>query len=154
LSTRTKGPLENRAALAGAFKGLRERALAEDPDLLAIKHTAERVQASKLVSWYQQQLDADVEALVFDRDDPDARAVERMSTAAAEDIGYRVQLVDLAALLGGLYLEAVRALYAIEVRTVGRWEALTRLVLDQRQLMETRRRDAEKEAAESTRSGV
>jgi hypothetical protein len=43
-----------------------------------------------------------------------------MSNAAAVDDGYRVQLLDLAALHGGLYRQAVDALYALEVRTLGR----------------------------------
>jgi hypothetical protein len=81
----------------------------------------------------------------LDLDDPDVRAVERMSRAAAEDDGYRVQLLDLAALHGGRFEQAVRAIYAIEVRTLGRFEALARLVLDQRQIMQTRQRDAEAE---------
>jgi hypothetical protein len=45
-----------------------------------------------VLSWQQRSLDADVEELVFDRDDPDARALERMSTAAAQDDGYNGRL--------------------------------------------------------------
>jgi len=78
-----------------------------------------------------------------DPDDLDAKAVERMSKAAAEDDGYRVQLLDLAALHGGPYEQAVHALYAIEVRTLGRYEAEARHQLDRRQITETRKRDAQ-----------
>lgn len=66
-----------------------------------------------------------------------------MSTVAAQDDGYRVQLIDLAALHGGLYLRAVNTLFEIEVRTLGHWEAEARRLLDRRQLSETRARDAE-----------
>src|SRR5262245_6224126 len=65
--------------------------------------------------WQQRLLELDAEANVFDRDDADHRAVERMRNAAAQDDGYRVQLVDLAALHGGPYRRAVDALYWLEV---------------------------------------
>jgi hypothetical protein len=122
---------------------LRLEALRSDPSVLAIFRTGSAVESSRLLSWQQSQLDAEMELLTFDPDDPDDRAVERMSTAAVADDGYRVQLIDLAALHGGLYLKAVDALYAVEVRTLGRWEAEARHQLDLRQLTETRQRDAE-----------
>jgi hypothetical protein len=128
---------------AGAGQALRLEALRSDPSVLAISRTAAVVEASTRLQWQQRQLEADAEAFVFDHDDADDRAVERMSTAAAQDDGYRVQLLDLAALHGGLYLRAVFALYAVEVRTLGRWEAEARHQLDLRQLTETRQRDAE-----------
>jgi hypothetical protein len=84
-----------------------------------------------------------MEALVCDPDDLDARAVERMSAAAAEDDGYRVQLVDLAALHGGLYERAVNAVYSVEKKTLGRWEAEARHQLDRAQIAETQAADAE-----------
>jgi hypothetical protein len=132
-----------RADRAGAYRALRLEALRSDPSVLAIFRTQRQVQASTLLSWLQSQADAEVEPLNFDPDDPDDRAVERMSTAAAADDGYRVQLIDLAALHGGLYRRAVNALYKIEVRTLGRYEAEARHLLDRRQLSETRARDAE-----------
>jgi hypothetical protein len=143
-----------RADMAGSYLALRLEALRSDPSVLAIRRTASVVEASKQLSRQQRLLDSDVEALVFDPADPDARAVERMSTAAAGSDGYRVQLIDLAALHGGLFEQAVDALYAVEVRSLGRWEAEARHHLDLKQITETRRRDAEKEAAESTRPGV
>jgi hypothetical protein len=107
--------------------------------VLAIRHTGSVVESSRSLSWQQGLLDTELEALVFDPDDLDARAVERLSTAAAKDDGHRVQLLDLAALHGGLYERSVNALYAIEVRTLGRWEAEARHLLDQRQIAETRK---------------
>jgi hypothetical protein len=135
-----------RADRAGAYRALRLEALRSDPSVLAIFRTQRQVQSSTLLSWQQSQLDAEIEPFTFDPDDPDDRAVERMSAAAAADDGYRVQLIDLAALHGGLYLKAVDALYAVEVRTLGRWEAEARHQLDLRQLTETRARDAEEPA--------
>lgn len=132
-----------RADMAAAYRALRLEALRSDPSVLAIFRTGSAVESSRLLSWQQSQLDAEMELLTFDPDDPDDRAVERMSTAAVADDGYRVQLIDLAALHGGLYLKAVDALYAVEVRTLGRWEAEARHQLDLRQLTETRQRDAE-----------
>ena len=135
-----------RAEMAGEYLALRLEARSRsDPSVLAFRHTGSVVG--------QRQPDADVEALVFDRDDPDGRAVERMSTAAAEDDGYRVQLLDLAALHGGLCEKAVSALYAIEVRSLGRYEAEARHLLDQRQVTETRQRDAGEAGDGSTLTG-
>jgi hypothetical protein len=131
-----------RADKAGAYLALRLEALRNDPSVMAIRYTQDRVESSKILSRQQRMLDSDIEAMVFDRDDPDARALERMSTAAAQDDKYRVQLLDLAALHGGLFEKAVSALYALEVRTLGRWEAEARHQLDLRQIAETRRRDA------------
>jgi hypothetical protein len=85
---------------------------------------------------------AELEPLVVDQNDLDDRAVERMSNAAAADDGYRVQLIDLAALHGELYLRAVKTLFRIEVR-LGHWEAEARRLLDLQQLDETRKRDAQ-----------
>jgi hypothetical protein len=131
-----------RADKAGAYLALRLEALRNDPSVMAIRYTQDRVESSKILSRQQRMLDSDIEAMVFDRDDPDARALERMSTAAAQDDKYRVQLLDLAALHGGLFEKVVSALYALEVRTLGRWEAEARHQLDLRQIAETRRRDA------------
>jgi hypothetical protein len=130
--------VSERAEQAGAYVAVRERALVEDPDLLAIRRTAGTVRASALLRREQSLHDAKLEALVFDDDD---RVVERMVSAASADDSYRVQLVDLAALHGGLYERAVDALYLHEARSLGRWEALARHRLDRRQLMETRARD-------------
>jgi hypothetical protein len=116
-----------------SLKAERVEALRTDPTVLSIRHTAEAVEASALTSWMQSHLDGELEALTW-ADDKDARAVRRMAEGAAGDDGYRVQLVDLAALHGGLYRKAVDAIYAIEVRSLGRFEALARLVLDERLL--------------------
>jgi chemotaxis response regulator CheB len=72
---------------------------------------------------------------------PECRVVLVSGSIAASDDGYRVQLLGLAALHGGLYRQAVDALYALECETLGRFEALARLVLDQRQILETRARE-------------
>jgi hypothetical protein len=130
--------VSERAERAGAYVAVRDEALVSDPEILAIRHTAERV--STLLRKEQSLHDATLEALVFDDDD---RAVERMVNAAAADDAYRVQQLDLAALHGGLYERAVDALYLHEARSLGRWEALARHRLDRRQLVETRARDAE-----------
>jgi hypothetical protein len=143
LNAKPKMSVFERADQAGAYRALRLEALKSDPGLLAIMRTQAVVEASARLLWLQRQTDAETEAIVFDRDDADDRAVERMSTAAAADDAYRVQLLDLAALHGGLYLRAVDALYAVEVQSLGRWEAEARHQLDLRQLTETRRRDAE-----------
>jgi len=119
----------------GGYLALRTEALRNDPSVLAFRHTAEVMGP--------RQLAPDAGELVVDRDDLDAKAVERMSTAAASDDAYRVQLLDLAALHGGLYREAVDALFAIEVRSIGGWEAEARHHLDLRQITETRKRDKE-----------
>jgi hypothetical protein len=123
--------LTERAERAGRFLPLREQALKDDPDLLAIRFTAQHVRAD----------DELPEPLMFDPDDLNARAVERMTIEASEDNAYRVQLLDLAGLHGGVYLQAANALYAIEARTLGRFEALARCVLDRRQLSATRGSD-------------
>jgi hypothetical protein len=69
--------------------------------------------------------------------------VQRISTAAADDDGYRVQLIDLAVVRGGVYREALGRLYGVEAEKLGRWEAAARLLLEYRQLAETQQRDAE-----------
>jgi hypothetical protein len=138
-----------RAEEAGAYLALRTEALRSHPSVLASRHTERTVMGSTLLAWQQRQLDTERGAPPeLDRDDPDARALERMSNAAAADDGYRVQLLDLAALHGGLYRKAVDALYALEVRSLGRYEAEARHHLDLEQITETRRRDAEVEIAE------
>jgi len=138
--------VSERAERAGAYVAVRERALVEDPDLLAIRRTAGTVKASPLLRREQSLHDANLQALVFDPKDDDDRAVERMVNAAAADDGYRVQLLDLAALHGGLFERAVDALYLHEARSLGPWEALARHRLDRRQLDETRERDRDREA--------
>jgi hypothetical protein len=72
--------------------------------VLAIFRTGAVVEASTRLVWQQRHLDAETEPIVFDREDADDRAVERMSTAAADD-GYCVQLLDLAALRGACTCE-------------------------------------------------
>jgi hypothetical protein len=130
--------VSERAEAAGAYVAARAQALQDDPEIAAIRSTAGTVKASPLLRREQSLHDAKLEALMFDDDD---RAVERMVNAAAADDGYRVQLLDLAALHGGLYERAVDALYLHEARSLGRWEALARHRLDRRQLVETRARD-------------
>jgi hypothetical protein len=44
---------------------------------------------------------------------------------------------------GGIYRAALGRVFAIEVQKLGRWEAVARLLLDYRQLVETQQRDAE-----------
>jgi hypothetical protein len=130
--------------MAGAYLALRLEALRSDPSVLAIRHTGSAVQSSRSV-WARAQHRRDVKAEPpgLDRNDPDADTVERVAKAAAKDDGFRVQLLDLAALHGGLYEKAVNRLYAIEIRTLGRWHAEARNLLDRRQIAETRKRDAE-----------
>jgi hypothetical protein len=87
------------------------------------------------------------EALAEKLEEPVTRpsdwAVQRLARSAAEDEGYRAVLLDLAREQGGIYAEAARAIYSVELRTLGRWEALARLVVDQRALMHTRAREGE-----------
>jgi hypothetical protein len=124
--------LSERAEAAQAFVPERERALVDDPEILRVRRVALALRARGLD-------DAPLpEGPRPSGADPRARAVRRMASSAAADNGYRVQLVDLAALHAGLYLEAVHALYAIEARTLGRFEALARAILDQRQLLQAR----------------
>jgi hypothetical protein len=132
-----------RAEAAGAYVAMRARALQDDPEIAAIRSTAERVEASTLLREEQSLHDAQLQAPVFDPADADDRAVERMLNGAVASDMYRVQLLDLAALHGGLFQRAVDALYLHEARSLGRWEALARHRLDRRQLTETRARDAE-----------
>jgi hypothetical protein len=131
-----------RADRAGAYQALRLEALRSHPSVLALRNSAALSRSS--VNWSQRKAwaDAETEPLQFDPEDPDDRAVERMSTAAASDDGYRVQLLDLAALHGGLHERAVNALYRIEVRSLDHWEAEARRLLDWQQIRETRQRDA------------
>jgi hypothetical protein len=127
--------LHERAEAAGRFLAERERALVDDPDIQALRRSGSLIEAAgfEQPSWPEPEPPA--------RDDRAARAVWRMSSSAASDDGYRVQLLDLAALHGGLFLEAVNALYAIEARSLGRSEAFVRCVLDQRQILQTRARE-------------
>jgi hypothetical protein len=130
-----------RAEAAGTYVAARERALQNDPEITAIRSTAGTVGASALLRREQRLHDHELEALVFDPKDADDRPVERMVNAAAASDSYRVQLLDLAALHGGLFERAVDALYLHEARSLGRWEALARHRLDRRQLIETRAQD-------------
>jgi len=132
-----------RAEQAGTYVAVRQRALVDDPAIAAIRRTASAVMSSVPLSRQQHRFDADLQAPVFDPEDADDRAVERMVNAAVASDSYRVQLIDLAALHGGLFARAVDALYLHEARSLGRWEALARHRLDRRQLDETRERDAE-----------
>jgi len=50
-------------------------------------------------------------------------AVQRLAWNAASDDDYRDVLIALAAEHGGMYREAVDAIYGIELRTLGRWKA-------------------------------
>jgi hypothetical protein len=67
--------------------------------------------------------------------------VERVASAASDDDGYRVQLIDLAASHGGIYREALDRVYELQREALGRCEAMARLLLDYRQLVETQKRD-------------
>jgi hypothetical protein len=64
-----------------------------------------------------------------------------LSSTAAQDDGYRVQLIDLAARRGGVYKQSLDRVYELEKQTLGHSEALARLALDHRQLSETHKRD-------------
>lgn len=120
----------------------REEALRIDPEVLAVRRSAAMVAGSTFARLYGPLLEA--EPLPEPApDDRDGQAVRRMALAAAGDDGYRRQLVELAALHGALFREAVDAVYEIEVRTLGRFEAEARHHLDLRHLAETRRRDAQ-----------
>jgi hypothetical protein len=129
-----------RAEEAGAYVALRAEALRSDPSVLAIRHTAETT--DRRLADLGLQLAPPTPPEQPDLTDPDVRAIERMSTAAVADDNYRVQLIDLAALHGGLFLRAVDAIYPIEAQALGRFEALARRVLDRQQLDETRAKDA------------
>jgi hypothetical protein len=101
--SKPKQSVSERAEQAGAFKAWREGALASDPGILGVRWTGREVDASGLA-------DAELAALPEpDLSDPDVRAVVRMSTEAVANDAYRVQLIDLAALHGELFLEAVKA---------------------------------------------
>jgi hypothetical protein len=135
-----------RAEQAGKFRPLREEALrldSPDSEVSALRHVASRVATLGLEQPSYERPEPEEPKGKTDRLPRHEQIVERISAAACEDDGYRVQLVDLAAVRGGVYRQALDRLYAIEVQTLGRWEAFARLLLDYRQLDETKQRDAE-----------
>jgi hypothetical protein len=106
LSTKPKQSVSERADSAGAFTALRAEALRSDPSLQAVRFSGAQAASSPLGSSLQRQLDAELGAPPEpDLCDPDVRAVLRMSTEAAKNDAYRVQLIDLAALHGELFLQ-------------------------------------------------
>jgi hypothetical protein len=72
-------------------------------------------------------------------------AVQRLAWNAASDDDYRDVLIALAAEHGGMYREAVDAIYGVELRTLGRWQAFACRIVDlhQLQLLEAESRRAE-----------
>jgi hypothetical protein len=135
-----------RAEQAGSFRPLREEVLrldSPDSEIAAIRYAASRVATLGLEQPSYEKPEPEEPKHKTDKLPRHEQIVERISAAACEDDGYRVQLIDLAALRGGVYRQALDRLYAIEVQTLGHWEALARLLLDYRQLAETKQRDAE-----------
>jgi hypothetical protein len=68
-------------------------------------------------------------------------ALQRMSTTASTDEGYRAQLVSLADSHGGIYREALEALYAHERETLGEEQARARVEHDRQLHTEMREHD-------------
>lgn len=141
-----------RAEQAGRYRSLRERALdPETPDhriavlrytaALAAKHGFEPRPKKKPDNKAQKHKAKEAETL-----SKHEQIVRRVSSTAASDDGYRVQLLDLAARRGGIYRESLNRIHEIEASRLGRFEALGRLWLDYRQFVETQRRDAEESA--------
>jgi hypothetical protein len=127
-----------RAEQAGKYRPLREEALrpdSADPEVAAIRHAASLLDPAEKPE--PEEPSKGKKETLSKRE----QVVQRISTAACEDDGYRVQLIDLAAVRGGVYREALGRLYAVEAETLGRFEALARLWLDYRQLVETQKRD-------------
>jgi len=143
--TATVGPkldVFERAERAGKFRPLREQALrpdSPDPEIAALRYTAALAAEHGLEPKPRpKQGTKKKQAEKLSRHE---QIVQRISATASEDDGYRVQLIDHAARQGGVYREALDRVYEIEKQTLGRFEALARLVLDQRQLSETQKRD-------------
>jgi len=131
-----------RAEQAGKFRPLREQALhpdSPDSEIAALRRVASRVATLGL----DVEKPPKSERKQTEKLSRPEQIVARMSAAATQDDGYRVQLIDLAAVRGGIYRQALDRLYGIEKETLGRWEALARLLLDSRQLVETQKRDAQ-----------
>jgi hypothetical protein len=131
-----------RAGQAGKFRPLREEALrpdSPDPEIEALRYTAVLATEHGLEPKPVKKPEPKAKPKLSRRE----QIVQRISTTASEDDGYRVQLIDHAARQGGVYREALDRVYEIEKQTLGRFEALARLVLDHRQLSETQKRDAE-----------
>jgi hypothetical protein len=68
-------------------------------------------------------------------------AIQRVSTAASTDDGYRAQLVSLADSHGAIYRRALDALYANERETLGDDEVLARVARDRELLADLRERE-------------
>ena len=82
-------------------------------------------------------------------------AIQRMSTAASTDDGYRAQLVSLADSHGAIYRRALDVLYVSEQETLGEKEALARTEHDDRLLAELRERERkQKQIAELEHAGT
>jgi hypothetical protein len=129
-----------RAEQAGKFRPLREEALrpdSPDPEIAALRYTAALASEHGLEPKPAKKPEPKGKPKLSRHE----QIVQRISTTAAEDDGYRVQLIDHAARQGGVYREALDRAYELEKQTLGRFEALARLVLDQRQLAETQKRD-------------
>jgi hypothetical protein len=136
-----------RAEQAGKYRPLREQALGPDsldPQVASVRYTA--AMAAKL-GLYSPPIPEPQPERKKPKGKPKLsrheQIVQRISSTAAEDDGYRVQLIDHAARQGGVYKESLDRVYEVEKQKLGRFEALARLVLDQRQLAETQRRDAQ-----------
>lgn len=118
-----------RAELAGEYVAVRDEALRSDPDLLAIRSAAEQARTAGLDA--PPRPDGAQQGKRKPGQEPTrAEIVQTLATNASTDSGYRVQLISLAALHGGIYQEGMNAIYELEAETLGRFEALARLVLD------------------------
>jgi len=135
-----------RAEQAGKYRPIREQALdpdSPDPQIAALRYTASLAAERGLEPRPKRKRKPTKAALKKEAATLSRREkiVRRISSAATEDDGYRVQLIDMAAQRGGVYRESLDRVYAIETETLGRWEALARWILDHRQLAETQARD-------------
>jgi hypothetical protein len=134
-----------RAEQAGKYKPLREEALrpdSPDPEIAALRYTA-ALAAEHGLEPKPARKPKKQEPKGKPKLSRHEQIVQRISSTASEDDGYRVQLIDHAARQGGVYKESLDRVYEIEKESLGRFEALARLVLDHRQLSETQKRDAE-----------
>jgi hypothetical protein len=141
-----KGPkldVFERAEEAGKFRPLREQALrpdSPDPEIAVLRYTAALAAERGLEPKPKRTKPEPKGKPKLSRHE---QIVQRISTTASEDDGYRVQLISHAARQGGVYREALDRVYEIEKQTLGPFEALARLLLDYRQLHETQKRDAQ-----------
>jgi hypothetical protein len=135
-----------RAEEAGKFRQLREQALrpdSPDPQVAALRAAAALLDTGDAPSPTPQPAKPKLKTEELSRAE---QIVQRLSTTAVDDDGYRVQLIDLAATSGGLYQQALDRVYEIETETLGQAEATARLLLDSRQLVATRERDRRRAA--------